>query len=262
MFNWFMSQHWLLIAVVIAGLFAVVAVAGLSLTRRVILPRLGSLHEQNEVTGFLHHGVLIVYGLAVALLAVAVWEKHSEVKRFIADEAVSIGVLYRDVTEYPEPARGRLQHILAEYTEQIINTAWPLMKRGEVPTMGVAFMDQLQKELHAFEPKTQGQMALHLETLRAYNLLIHARRLRVDSVAFKLAPPLWIVILIGGLMTIASSWFFKIHSYELQRVMVALLATTLGLLVFLIAYYDRPYRGPHGLKPEPYELIYEQLMKR
>lgn len=262
MFNWFMSQHWVLIAVVIAGLYAAVGLGGLSLTRRWILPRFGTLHDQNEVTGFLHHGILIVYGLAVALLAVAVWEKHSEVKRYIADEAVSIGVLYRDVTEYPEPARGRLQNILAGYTEQIIHNAWPLMQRGEVPTVGVAFMDQLQKELYAFEPKTQGQAAVHQETLRAYNLLIHARRLRVDSVDFKLAAPLWIVILIGGLMTIGSSWFFKVNGLQLQRLMVALLATTLGLLVFLIAYYDRPYRGPHGLKPEPYELIYEQLMKR
>lgn len=262
MLTWFMSLPWPFIVIAIVGLFVAIGVGGLTVTQRVLMPRFGDVREQVHVTGFLHHGILIVYGLAVALLAVAVWEKNAEVRRVVADEAVSIGVLYRDVSAYPEPARDRLQDILASYTEQIFRDAWPTMQRGEIPTEGVRFMDELQQVLYKFEPATQGQMAMHQEALRAYNALVHERRLRLDSVSAELAAPLWFVVWIGALLTIASAWFFKVESASLHRVMVALLAGTLGLVLFLISYFDRPIRGTHGITPEPYELIHEQLMKR
>ena len=42
--------------------------------------------------------------------------------------------------------------------------------------------------------------------------------------------------------------------------MVGLLASLMGLLIFLIVIYDRPFRGSHGVSSEAYELIYNQLM--
>lgn len=77
MLNWFLSQHWLLIIVVVVGAFVGLGIGLLSIVQRRILPRFGTLGEQNEVTASVHHGILMMYGLAVALLAVAVWEKNS-----------------------------------------------------------------------------------------------------------------------------------------------------------------------------------------
>ena len=73
---------------------------------------------------------------------------------------------------------------------------------------------------------------------------------------------MWAVVLLGGLITVASAFFFKVESVGLQKFMIILLSATLGLLVFLIAYYDRPYMGSNGINAEAYELVYNQLMKR
>ena len=43
-------------------------------------------------------------------------------------------------------------------------------------------MSRFQAMLDKFEPATEGQKILHAETLRAYNQLIQARRLRLDAV--------------------------------------------------------------------------------
>ena len=39
------------------------------------------------------------------------------------------------------------------------------------------------------------------------------------------------------------------------------LATFIGLVIFMIVALDRPFRGDLGLPPEPYQLVYDQLMK-
>lgn len=261
MISWLLSIPWVLMALVIVGGFAVFGLVGMSFVRRTILPRIGQASHQNEVTGFIHHGILIAYGLAVALLAIAVWENHAEVTKVVSTEAVAISAMYRDAGGYPEPIRTRLQAELKAYTEQIINEAWPLQRRGKIPTEGVAFMDRFQTELFAFEPATDGQRALHQEALRAYNELIKARRLRLDSVGSGLPAPMWTVVLLGGLITLASAFFFEVADRRLQKFMIVLLSCTLGLLIFLIAFYDRPYVGSHAITPEAYELIYHQLMQ-
>jgi len=260
MINWFLGLPWVLVAVLIVGGFALMGIVGLSLTRRFILPRLGHAAHQNDVTGVMHNGTLIMYGLAVALLAIAVWENHAEVTKIASAEAAAIASTYRDAAGYPEPTRSRLQAELKSYTEYIIQEAWPEQRRGKVPTGGVAAMDRFQEELRAFEPATDGQRALHQETLRGFNALIHARRLRLDSLASGLPAPMWTVVLVGALITLASTFFFEVGNARRHGLMVALLASVLGLLIFLIAFYDSPYRGSHGITPEAYELIYHQLM--
>ena len=261
MIDWFLGLPWALIAVLIAGAFALFSVVGLSLTQRFILPRYGHTSHQNEVTGIIHHGTLIIYGLAVALLAIAVWENHAEGTKIVSAEAAAIAATYRDADGYPEPTRSRLRAELKTYTEYIIREAWPEQRSGKVPTGGLATMDQFQKELRAFEPVTDGQRALHQETLRGYDDLIHARRMRLDSVASGLPGPMWAVILVGALFTIVSAFFFDVGNARLHRLMLAMLASVLGLLVFLIAFYDRPYRGNHAISPEAYEMVHDQLMK-
>lgn len=260
MIDWFLGLPWVVIAVFIAGGFSAFAMVGLSFTRRWILPHFGQSEAQNDVTGLIHHGTLIVYGLAVALLAVAVWENNAEVTKIVSGEAAAIAATYRDAGGYPEPTRSSLRAELKSYTEYIIHEAWPEQRRGRIPLGGIAAMDRLQKELLAFEPVTEGQRALHMEALRGFDEIIHARRQRLDSLSSGLPRPMWAVVVVGALITIVSAFFFDIGNPRLHQWMLAMLAGVLGLLIFLIAFYDSPYRGSHGVSSEPYELIHDHLM--
>jgi hypothetical protein len=48
---------------------------------------------------------------------------------------------------------------------------------------------------------------------------------------------------------------------RLHRIEVLLLAVFIGLIIFMIAALDRPFRGELGVPADPYQLVYEQLMK-
>jgi hypothetical protein len=92
--------------------------------------------------------------------------------------------------------------------------------------------------------------------------MIEARRLRLDAVLTGLPGALWFVIVIGALVSLSSTFFFQVEDVFLQRIQVVLLAIFIGMIIFIIFALDRPFRGDLGLRPEPYELIYDQLMKQ
>jgi len=52
-----------------------------------------------------------------------------------------------------------------------------------------------------------------------------------------------------------------VEDERLQKILVLLLSIFVGVVIFMIFALDRPFRGDLGLSPEPYQLIYDQLMK-
>ena len=248
-------------AVILAALW-LFAIVGLLVVRRRVLPRLRIHVEDSEFSGSLVQSIMVFYGLAVALMAVSVSQTYSEVSKVVSGEATALAALYRDVSSYPEPVRQDLQKELREYTDQVIHGAWPLQRQGKIPTAGVEHMNRFQAILVSFEPATEGQKLLHAETLRAYNQMIQARRLRLDAVNTGLPGVMWAVIVAGALIGMSSSFFFKVRDARLQGIRTLLLATFIGLVIFMIFALDRPFRGDLGIGPEPYQLIYDQLMKR
>lgn len=254
------------VPLIIAGpaiilLLCLFAIGGLLLVRRHVLPRLRINHEDSHFSGTLVHSVMVFYGLAVALIAVNVFETYTDVSKIISQEATALAALYRDVSAYPEPMRAPLQKELRDYVNFVIHDAWPLQQRGQVPSSGVERMNRFQDKLLSFEPATEGQNLLHAETLRAYNNMILARRLRLDAVGTGLPGVMWLVILVGALISLSGSFFFKVEDLRLHGIQVALLAMFIGLVIFMIVVFDRPFRGDLGVRPDAYQLIYDQLMK-
>jgi len=250
----------LIIGLAIVGSLGLFAVAGMAVVRRHVLPRLRIRLEDSEFTGAMVQAVMVFYGLAVALIAVSVFETYSDVSKIVAQEAAALAGLYRDVSGYPEPLRPVLQKDLQDYAQYVIHQAWPLQQHGQVARGGAELLNPFQKALIGFEPVTQGQTLLHAETLRAYNHLIEARSLRLEAVQTGLPPMMWIVILLGAIISLSSAFFFKVEDGRLHGILVKLLATFMGLIIFMIFAFDHPFHGELGVTPEPYQLIYDQLM--
>src|SRR5271169_3049137 len=109
-------------------LLCLFAIGGLLLVRRYVLPRLQIHHEDSHFSGTMVHSVMVFYGLAVALIAVNVFETYVDVSKIISQEATSLAALYRDVSAYPEPIRSHLQKELRDYVNNLIHDAWPLQQ--------------------------------------------------------------------------------------------------------------------------------------
>src|SRR4051794_8256652 len=200
----------------IIGSLAITALIFLLLVRRFVLPHLRVTEGDSEFSGAVVQSIMVFYGLAVALIAVNVWQTYNDVSKTVSLEAISFAALYRDVSGYPEPIRSGLQREIRGYVDQIIHGAWPLMRKGQVPTEGVEWMDRLQAGLISFQPATEGQKLLHAETLAAYNRALQTRRLRVDAVGTGLPGIMWVVIIVGAVISISACYFFRVDDARLH----------------------------------------------
>jgi hypothetical protein len=246
------------LVVVLCGL----AAAGLRFARRRILARYQITEGDGHFTSAMVHSVMVFYALTVAMIAITVWETYDEAGKTASAEATALGALYRDVSSYPEPVRTGMQIALRGYTKYVIEEAWPEQHKGMVPRGGVERIDEFQKLLMGFEPGSGGQELLHAETLRAYNHMIEMRRMRLDAVQTALPGLMWTIILLGAALAIAASYFFRVSDPRVHMSLVVLLTVFFAMVIFVVFAFDRPFRGDMGVDPEPYEIVYEQLMQR
>jgi hypothetical protein len=245
----------------IIGGLCLCAIIGLLLVRRFVLPRLRIHIDDSQFSGSMVQCVMVFYGLAVALIAVNVSQTYSDVSKTVSQEATALAALYRDVSGYPQPIRQELQKELRAYVDQVIHEDWPMQRHGKVPGAGVALMNDFQTTLISFEPATDGQKILHAEALRAYNNMIQARRMRLDAVGTGLPGVMWAVIIVGAVIGLVATFFFKVEDARLHGVLVTLLAAFIGLVIFMILALDQPFRGDLGISSQSYQLIYDHLMQ-
>ncbi len=244
----------------ILAVFVGFGLAGLYATRRWVRSLGEGDHLYNHVVGFYLAGVTVLYAVCAGLLAIGAWATFAETQAKVDHEAAALGALYRDVGAYPEPARSILQNDLRTYTRAVIDVGWPMQRRGIVPNNASPVLTDFQAHFMSFEPKDQRQEFLAAEAYRAFNDLTESRRGRLNSVTAEMPGPLWALVILGAAICIAVTWFLHAESFAMHFWMTVLFSSLLGLLIFLIAVLDNPYRGKMSVTPEPLERVYAQIM--
>jgi hypothetical protein len=215
----------------------------------------------NDLVGYALSGFGVFYGLLLGLLSVATYQNSTDVSSTVTKEAASLAALYRDVSSYPEPVRTDLTGKLRSYTEFVINQAWPAQRKGEIHPGGVKMMDDFQKVIANFEPVTKGQEILHAEALRQYNDMILLRRQRLQSIGTGIPGVMWYVVGVGAVINTLLILCFRMR-LDIHLVIGGLLSFFVGVLIFLVAAMDYPFRGEVSIGPDAFQLIYTSLMSR
>ena len=110
----------------------------------------------------------------------------------------------------------------------LIDGAWPVQRRGIVPQNTADVVNNIQTHLAIFEPATEGQKTLAADAYREFSRLIELRRMRLKSVTGGLPASLWSVLLIGGFLNVAVTWFFHMKSQSMHFWMTVMFASLLG----------------------------------
>lgn len=237
------------------------AVGGMLITRPLVRWLLGDGSGYNDIVSYILSACGVFYGITLGLIAVGAWSAFSDVDTKVSNEASALAALYRDVSSYPEPSRTQLCAELKEYTRYVIEEAWPMQRKGVVPKGGTQRIDVFQKTLYSFQPATRPHEIIHAEALGAFNTLISARRLRLQAVTSGLPAALWAVVAVGAVLSVALTWLFKFDNLRLHIVLVAITAAMIGLLIFMTAAMDNPFRGEVSIGPDAFVVVYDQLMK-
>jgi hypothetical protein len=252
-------SNWSLCTLIL-GAFLSVSLAGLFISRPAVRWFLKASTKHNDIVSYFFAGIGIFYGLALGLIAVATWDDYTQIDAVVTSEAAAVSGLYRDLDGYPQPFRDRLERIMREYTRVVIDREWPAHKRGLALEDGDALLDHLENEVMSFEPATEREKIVQSEVVRTLDLVTEQRRLRLQAVTTGLPAALWAVVLGGALLNVAVSYLFWIENVGLHAALVAIMATFIGLLVFLTAAMDNPFRGEFSVSSQALQTIFDNVM--
>jgi len=249
MLDWLHELPPVIAAVLVCAAFVIPTLAGSFLLQPSVARLFKGERDINTVLGFLLNAFALYFGVLLALLSVAVFENHSRAQDAVDREAAGLIKLYRDVRQYPEPAAREMSAILHKYTDEVINRGWALQARGEYSRAEIAIMTQLHARLAQFQPGGESERLLHAQTLRALDDFVEARRLRISAGGSSIPHIMWVIVLCGAVLNGAVIWMFDLRR-STHAIIGGALSLFIGLVIYMIAALDVPFRGPHGVKPD------------
>ena len=116
-----MTEQIVTVIVIFSGL----SVLGLNIVR--MLVPLETLKKNHEVAGFTFGVLGAFYGLLLAFVIVAAWERFDRANANVEQEGVALISLYRLSKGFSAPAASDMQHAIRAYTHRLIEVEWPDM---------------------------------------------------------------------------------------------------------------------------------------
>jgi hypothetical protein len=260
MFYWIYDYPTAYIGALFAFVFVATTCLGIFVLRPIVRPWIHSERRANDMVGLTLSNFSVLYGLLLGLLAVGTYQNFSTVSDIVTKEASSLAAIYRDLGGFPQPIRGSLRDKLRDYTRYVIEEAWPQQRRGIVPSGGSDRITIFFDELLTYTPTEPSREIVYAETLRQFNNLVEIRRSRLANVTTGIPAVLWWVVAVGALINIALISMLDME-VQVHLLLGGAMSLFLGIVIFMIAAMDNPFRGEVSVGPDAFQLVSETLMK-
>jgi hypothetical protein len=235
----------------------VLAVAGLALMQRLVPLPIREAH--NAATGMIYAAVYVMFGVTVGFSLFLVWQLYDAAQKSAESEAATVEEIYGLAGGFPEPERGRVQDLAVSYARVVVEEEWPLMREGRTSERAGELADELRASIQDFEPHTEAGQTLRSEGLTQLDDLYEYRALRLLEVREGLPPILWVVLVVGGVITVAFTYLFGMKTPWLHMLAVAALTVIVTLIIYTIAVLDYPFNGDLRVGPDAFELVLREI---
>src|SRR5919199_4248410 len=246
---------------IITGLLLVavailIAVGGLVLVQR--LYSTDQRKQHNDVAGFIYAVLGVAYAVLLGLVLIAVWEKWDAAEAITTDEANELAGIFWYAHALPQPEGRHIQELVRSYAQVVVEKEWPLMAQGRSSPEAWATLDELRGTILGLKPTTDAQQTGYSQM--RYNQMLEqlhdlgdARRERLLAAEQGLPAILWIVLILGGVITVCFTYLFGLQNTLVHLLMVAALAMIISISLFTVAALDYPFKGDISIHPAAYE---------
>jgi hypothetical protein len=226
-------------ALLLVALPVALATSTLVLIRRRI--GLARLTANNEVAGFKFAVVGVIYAVLLAFAVIVVWQRYSDAEQAVVGEAGAAATLYRLVAG-PEPEAAATRMALGNYLRLAVERDWPQMaKERESAEVTAALTAVYAAALRLARSGTQP--AMQVEILHQLDVITQARRTRLHLAIGIVPSVLWLALSLGGVLTVAFTFFFGTENLQAQVLMTGILAFIVFIGLFVIVSIDHPFTG-------------------
>jgi len=215
---------WLLTLLAIGSTISL-SIAAMWLVSPVVQAAMQGHH--NEVAGYIFAVVGVLYGVLLGFLVIAQWQAYHEAAVATYQEVGTLGALYRETVALPRLMR-------------VVETELPSMQAAERTRLTAASATH-----HVFVVYTRliPSNAVHTSSFDLLSSLEELRNEHFSSDEVAMPRLFWLVLLLGGAMTIGFSILFYMENRFIQTVLVAATSAMIASSLMLVLVLSHPFIG-------------------
>jgi hypothetical protein len=218
----------------------VLATSALVLIRRRI--GLARLTTNNEVAGFKFAVVGVIYAVLLAFAVIVVWQRYADAEMAVIGEAGAASTVYRLVSG-PEPDAAAVRAALGNYLKLAVARDWPQMAKERESAEATAALTAVYAAALRLARGGSLQPALQMDMFHQLDLITQARRSRLYLARGIVPSVLWAALTLGGVLTVAFTFFFGTENLRAQVLMTGILTFIVFMGLFVIVAIDHPFTG-------------------
>jgi hypothetical protein len=219
------------------------------------------LKENHEVAAVIFNAFGILYAVVVAFVVFVVWGRYDDASKNLELEASQAADLFYVSRAFPDTTAQQIKQALFEYTSSVVNDELTMSAKGMSSPKTVAAVRKLMGIFLGMDYKNLSNPAVYEESFKRFNDLAQYRRLRIFAAKDSVPMVIWLVLLVGGFIMVAYTFFFGIKKILPQNLMTAALTITLTLILFLVYIMDHPFAGTTAVSNDPMKTVMEQMQR-
>jgi hypothetical protein len=208
---------------------------------------------QNELIGWNVTVIGTIYGVLVGFMLYAVWSDFQTANNIVEYEANSLVNVVRSSRGLPTEPREQVLRLAREYVQLILTKEWAAMNRDRLTQVAHPIVRELWHTLLVTEVNSGLERASLDHTLSELAKMTEYRRLRQLNVNLRLPGILWLVLIVGAVVTITSACLFGAADLRAHLLQVVMLALIISSVLVAIADIDRPFQGSVRVQPTSFE---------
>jgi len=204
----------------------------------------------------------VAYGVLLAFVIFVVWGQFEDTKAGVAREANALSDAFRLGQGLPEPGRHQIMELSRGYARVVVGEEWDSTGRADESVQSPRawkFLDDLWRAVRETEPRTPAAQAQYTQLLSEMHDISSERKLRLLAAREGIPSLMWVVLVVGAMVTVAFTLFFGVKSFRSQVAMTAALAGTIALNLFMIAAIDYPFTGDVRVSSEAFQQSLEVM---
>jgi hypothetical protein len=243
--NWPPLISFLLVAIITTA----VALAGLHLVRRKY--PVDVLKENHEVASMIFNAFGLLYGVVVAFVVFVTWTGYDDATKNLQLEASDTVDLFYSAKALAEPTSKLVQQELIGYVDSVYRAEVKKMSREQIGIYSGGPLRKLLDVFNLMDQQSAPNRELYAESLKRLNNLAEHRRLRIFAGNNTVPPTVWLVLLVGGVITVAYTYLFGTKNINAQYLMITALTVTISWILLLIYILDHPFTGVSKVSTKP-----------
>lgn len=212
------------------------------------------IKECHDVGGQFLAVVGTMYAVLLGLVVVDAMSKFQQASTFVEQEANSLADVFLLAERMPVQQRDRIQNLCQRYAGQVIDHEWKSMDENTIYIPARRTAIDLMKTVMDYEPVKENEKGVYPIIVQEVCQIWDNRRARTNMATNHMPLIEWIVLIVGGIVTVAFTYFFHVESLISQVLMSSMVTLIIALNLFLVLLFGYPFSGDLIVKPDAFKL--------